>query len=156
MNSLYSSNLPGAKQLGHKEFNKFCSPKSSDDLCLFFCINPCPMGSTHNSAQCINVYSLSPVLNIWMAEDISEGVQVPDEHVVQPEHVEVHEAARGVVTVNLPGVRTSQERLQYSYSRCLAQKKDKYRRKAKVAATVWEIFCTRDDLKNRMNCTKMI
>ena len=54
MNSSFSSDYPGAINpflhiilvQNSKEFNKFCTPNSSDDLCLLLCVNPAPGGNS--------------------------------------------------------------------------------------------------------------
>ena len=48
-------NSPSAKQFRGKEFNKFCPPNSSDDLCIFFCIYPSSMYATP-TIVCLALY----------------------------------------------------------------------------------------------------
>ena len=55
-NSSFSSYHPGAeKLLRGKELNAFCSPNSSDDLCLLLCINTSSMFAVHycTALQCV-------------------------------------------------------------------------------------------------------
>ena len=43
INSSLSSNHPEAKQLV-RQWNQFCPPNTSDDLCLLFCLSPSSLG----------------------------------------------------------------------------------------------------------------
>ena len=60
MNSSYSSYCPGAKRLAwQKEFNRFCPPSSSDDLCLLLCLYPSSMAIAQNSVVSSLSYRLA-------------------------------------------------------------------------------------------------
>ena len=60
-NSSYSSNRPLQQNQHGKELNKFCPPKRSDDICLFFCLYPSSMVSSPSLPFAANSITI-PVL----------------------------------------------------------------------------------------------
>ena len=62
-----------------KELKKFCPPRSSDDLCLLFCIHPFSMGPTEDNLGYLSIYVLVVIIYSGLrTEDL--GTRVPEYH----------------------------------------------------------------------------
>jgi hypothetical protein len=64
---------------------------------------------------------LAPILDIRMAEDIFEGLEVPDEEGVEAEEADVEDSVPGVALEQCPNplqVRSHQQRLRKHRKKC--------------------------------------